>query len=151
MNTGRGIPAVLKVALVLSLIPAAAMAGVLTMSNSHSEKAERYWTAERLASAQPLPLQQLDREVDPFPAAQAVGDAGSVLAAGRAPVASVGPDAARRLFDPRDFEAAIEEDFGSIHEPAAGSTGAQFTSSRLVPTTADRSYPYSTVGKLFRS
>jgi len=149
MNSGRGIAAVLKVGLVLSLIPAAAMAGVLTMSNSHSEKAERYWTAERLAGAQPMPLQQLDRETDPFPAAQAAGDAGSVLAAGRAPIAGVRPDAASRLFEPLDFEAALEEDFGSIAEPASGSTKAFFTSARLVPLSADQAYPYSTVGKLF--
>jgi V8-like Glu-specific endopeptidase len=142
---------ILRSAVVLALLPAAAVAGVVSISNPHTEKAAA-WTAERLAAARPLPLQEVDRGMEGIPEALA-GETGgpAAFAEGRAPVAGVRADAANRLFEPQDREPGlvVEEDLGSLPGPASGSAGGYFTSARLVPVSADRSYPYSTVGKLF--
>lgn len=152
MNTGvTRVPALLGVALLASL-PAAAASGVVSLSNPHAKAVERVWTAERFASAQPMPLQEMDRDgMDGIPETALSAPAGTALSAeGRAPIAGVRADGTNRLFEAADREMALaEEDPGSIHEPASGSAGGYFTSARLVPTSADRSYPYTTVGKLF--
>ncbi len=143
----------LKLGFALVLLPATAMAGTVSLSNT-DKKAEKRWTAERYAAARPLPMQRVDAGGDPFPAAQtAESSLGSRFATGRAPVAGVRADSSNRLFEAQDREmiAALlaGEDLDSIAEPASGSGGGHFTSSRLVPESADESYPYSTVGKLF--
>jgi len=143
-------PTYLKLGFALVLLPATAMAGTVSLSNTN-KKAEKRWTAERYAAARPLSMQQVDSGVDPFPAAQEESSLGSRSAVGRAPIAGVRADSSNRLFEAQDREmAAIAgEDLDSIAEPASGSGGGYFTSSRLVPVSADRTYPYSTVGKLF--
>ena len=147
-------PTYLKLGLALVLLPAAAMAGTVSLSNTN-KKAEKRWTAERYAAARPLPIRQADSGADPFPAALTAAESslGSRSAAGRAPVAGVRADSSNRLFEPYHREMAalsrIGEDPDSIAEPASGSGGGYFTSSRLVPEEADEVYPYSTVGKLF--
>ncbi|MEA2563371.1 MAG: hypothetical protein QOH06_4875 [Acidobacteriota bacterium] len=145
-------PTYLKLGFVLVLLPATAMAGTVSLSNTN-KKAEKRWTAERYAAARPLPMRQVDSDIDPFPAAleETESAPGSRSAAGRAPMAGVRADSSNRLFDARDRELAsiFGEDLDSIAEPASGSGGGYFTSSRLVPESADESYPYSTVGKLF--
>ncbi|HWM92663.1 MAG TPA: hypothetical protein VN493_18000 [Thermoanaerobaculia bacterium] len=158
------VPAVLNLSLALALLPATAMAGVVSLSNqahkTETHKAEKYWTAERLAAARPLPMQQLDRDPGAIQEAlEAEEPAGRpVFGEGRAPVAGVRPDPANRLFEPHDREidrevaamfSALEEENRSVAEPVSGNSGAYFTSSRLVPLSADRSYPYTTVGVLF--
>jgi V8-like Glu-specific endopeptidase len=140
--------------LLLVSLPAAAASGVVTLSNPHAKAAERVWTAERFAAAQPMPLQQADRDMAGIPEASswtADSSAAVVSAAGRAPVAGIRADGTNRLFSPedRDLSQAAADDLGSIGEPASGSAKGYFTSARLVPTSADRSYPYSTAGKLF--
>lgn len=145
-----GFPTYLKLGLALVLLPATAMAGTVSVSNTN-KKAEKRWTAERYAAARPLPMREMDSGVDPFPEALAAGEPsiGSRSAAGRAPVAGVRADSSNRLFEPQDREMMAAEDLDSIAEPASGSGGGLFTSSRLVPVSADRAYPYTTVGKLF--
>jgi V8-like Glu-specific endopeptidase len=139
----------------LASVPAAAASGVQTLSNSHNKAAGQVWTAERFAAAQPMPLEEVDRGgVDGIPEASswlADESAKGFAAEGRAPIAGVRGDAANRLFEPADRELAQvnDESLGPIHEPANGNANNYFTSARLVPTSADRSYPYSTVGKLF--
>jgi V8-like Glu-specific endopeptidase len=156
MNTGwNRVPALLGVALVLASLPAAAASGVMTLSNPHTKGVERVWTAERLAAAQAMPLQDVDRDgLEGIPEASSwiADESGTGFSAeGRAPIAGIRADGTNRLFSAEDREMAqaFEEDLGSIHEPASGSAKGYFTSARLVPTSADRSYPYSTVGKLF--
>ncbi|HEX5717787.1 MAG TPA: hypothetical protein VF179_16635 [Thermoanaerobaculia bacterium] len=148
-------PTYLKLGFALVLLPATAMAGTVSLSNTN-KKAEKRWTAERYAAARPLPM--VDSGVDPFPAALMAAESaaesaiGSRSAAGRAPVAGVRADSSNRLFEAHDREMAAlsaEEDLDSIAGRASGSGGGHFTSSRLVPESADESYPYSTVGKLF--
>lgn len=147
-------PTYLKLGLALVLLPAAAMAGTVGLSNTN-KKAEKRWTADRYAAARPLPIRQAGSDIDPFPAAIETAESalGSRSAAGRAPVAGVRADSSNRLFDAQDREMAalsgIAEDLDSITAPSSGSGGGHFTSSRLVPETADEVYPYSTVGKLF--
>lgn len=143
-------PTYLKLGLALVLLPAAAMAGTVGLSNTN-KKAEKRWTAERYAAARPLPMRQVGSGVDPFPEALESAEAslGSRSAAGRAPVAGVRADSSNRLFEPYHREMAALSDPDSIAEPASGSGGGLFTSSRLVPVSADQSYPYSTVGKLY--
>jgi V8-like Glu-specific endopeptidase len=157
MNTGwNRVPALLGMGLMLASLPAAA--GVVTLSNPHTKGVERVWTAERLAAAQAMPLQDVDRggmegipEALSWTAEESGTEVSGVSAEGRAPIAGIRADGTNRLFSPADREMAqaVEEDLGSVHEPASGSAKGYFTSARLVPTSADRSYPYSTVGKLF--
>lgn len=156
MNTGwNRVPALLGVALVLASVPAAAASGVMTLSNSHDKAAGRVWTAERFAAARQMPMEEVDRGgMDAIPEASswlADESAKGFSAEGRAPIAGVRGDGTNRLFEPADRELAQvnDESLGSIHEPANGNANNYFTSARLVPTSADRSYPYSTVGKLF--
>jgi V8-like Glu-specific endopeptidase len=156
MNTGwNRVPALLGAALVLVSLPAAAGAGVMTLANPHAKAVERVWTAERFAAAQPMPLQEADRggmEGIPEASSWVAEESGAGFSAeGRAPIAGIRADGANRLFEPADREMAlgVEEDLGSVHEPANGNANNYFTSARLVPTSADRSYPYTTVGKLF--
>lgn len=145
-------PTYLKLGLALVLLPATAMAGTVSLANTNKKTAKR-WTAERYAAARPLPLQQVDNGADPFPQAVEAAEAalGSRSAAGRAPIAGVRADSSNRLFEPQDREMAaiFGEDLDSIAGPASGSGGGHFTSSRLVPVSADRTYPYTTVGKLY--
>ncbi len=141
--------------LLLASLPAAAASGVVTLSNPHAKAVETSWTAERFAAAQPMPLQVVDRDgVEGLAEASAwtAEESGvAVSAAGRAPVVGVRADGTNRLFSPEDRELvqAAGDDLGSIGEPASGSAKGYFTSARLVPVSADRSYPYSTAGKLF--
>jgi hypothetical protein len=48
-------PTYLKLGLALVLLPATAMAGTVSLSNTN-KKAEKRWTAERYAAARPLPM-----------------------------------------------------------------------------------------------
>src|SRR5689334_2754057 len=145
-------PTFLKLALALILLPALASAGTVSRENTR-KNAEKHWTAERYAAARPLSLRQAEPGIDPFPEALEAAEAAlaSESAAGRAPIAGVRANPSNRLFEPQDRELAAlaAEDLDSLAEPASGSGGGYFTSSRLVPVSADRSYPYSTVGKLF--
>jgi len=117
-------------------------------SETEAQSGAAYWTAERLATAQPMPLPLADRNAVSEGAAQATGT--SVSAAGAEPT-SAGTSVAQ-LFDRSLFpqEAYSEGNAGEGIEPNdVGTFGAHFSSTRLIPLTADRQYPYRTVGKLF--
>ena len=141
-------PTCLKLGLALVLLPATAMAGTVSLENTNKKAAKR-WTAERYAAARPLPMRQVGHDVDPFPEAlETEPGFESRSAAGRAPIAGVRPDPSNRLFE-REMAALSAEALDSVAAPSSGSGGGHFTSSRLVPVSADRTYPYTTVGKLF--
>src|SRR6185295_349187 len=100
--------------------------------------------------ARPLPRAEVD--LDAFD--RGPEKSGAVLPAGlgegRGPTAGIRPDLRNRLFEPLEGVTAMtHKGLRPIGEPASGSTGAYFTSARLVPAAADLAYPYSTVGKLF--
>ncbi|MFL6194914.1 MAG: trypsin-like serine peptidase [Thermoanaerobaculia bacterium] len=132
----------------LALAPAGTLAADwVGQANSDKGLVESFWTPERFQNAQPLPMTAVGSTAsanDPEEYAEPAGPA--VSAAGRAPSARVRPDLKNRLFEP--WEDALDLP-GSVAETASGSAGAYFTSARLVPSTADLAYPYSTVGKLF--
>lgn len=111
---------------------------------------KRGWTPERLRAARPLPVQvmtaaEIAEAASAFDQAEAAaaGSGQSVSANGQRPAPGIRPLRSNRLFDP------AAEAVRGIAEPAGGSTGARFTSQRLIPADADLEYPYSTVGVLF--
>jgi V8-like Glu-specific endopeptidase len=112
----------------------------------------RYWTPQRLQQARHLSLPQVGQrfaDVAPADAVEAAGDA--VVEEGQGPVVRVRPDLVNHLFAPDTSQDREETDAdeGGITPQDAGTYGAPFSSSRLIPLSADREYPYGTVGKLF--
>jgi V8-like Glu-specific endopeptidase len=128
------------------VVSAQSSAPPLRLQNTQTMAANTraYWTAERLASAQPK------RVMATF-AAESMAEplAGSTAqsTSGRNPDSTVKANP-RQLFDPA--QAAIEPE-DAIAPTNAGTFGPPFTSSRLVPSTANTAYPYRAVGKLFFS
>lgn len=117
-------------------------AQTLVASDVQAQSTVAYWTAERLASARPL-TPMATSLVPEDTTAQAGGT--PQFADGRAPTVNVAARTAK-LYDPETI--APEE---GIEPQDAGTFGADFTSSRLVPATQGtaKAYPYRTVGKLF--
>lgn len=170
MKTGwNRVPALLGIGLVaVSMSTAAAAAadaantgsaanagGVISKTNT-SKDGGRTWTAERFALARPREIQRMGRDREIAREALSAEAAGvPASAAGRAPVAGILADDSIRLFEPFDLDlmqadlVQAEAGSGAVTGEASGTAKGYFTSSRLVPTSADRSYPYSTVGKLF--
>jgi V8-like Glu-specific endopeptidase len=129
------------------------------------QAAANYWNAGRLMRATPLDVPAVAQTMEELLAApaddawSAAGD--DVMAAGAYAVEdeAIAPDLEARLHPP--FKGPreelpevtgldLEEAAADVVAPAdVGSSGAYFSSSRLVPTDARLSYPYSTVGKLF--
>jgi V8-like Glu-specific endopeptidase len=115
--------------------------------------ASAYWTAERFKAAKPLPLPLATpgtrREVQPAaPTGQPAASDGQL------PTEPPGY-AGQQLFSPGAEAAAV----GAANPGAVGSFGAHYTSTRVFPMfdgaaapySADRGYPYRTVGILFFS
>lgn len=145
---------------VLATLLAAALPGhaqdsnVVTIVNKDAKAAMAYWTPERFKAAKPMPLPQ----VTPGTAATqepAPSDAKVESSNARPPTLRSLPPAVR-LFTP-DSQPALREQI--ITPGAVGTFGAHYTSSRVFPMftgsaaqfSADRAYPYITVGKLFFS
>jgi V8-like Glu-specific endopeptidase len=72
----------------------------------------------------------------------------AAFAEGHGPTAGIQPDLNNRLFEPLE-DAAVAKSLRTGGVKASGTAGAFYTSARLVPESADQSYPYRTVGKLF--
>lgn len=107
-----------------------------------------FWTAERLAAAEPLEMPVLDP--GEVPVAEVA--ASTATASGRPfghpaspPRLDVAPDLNNRLFVP----SVTTEPLQWRTEADSGTSEAPYTSSRLIPHTADLAYPYRTVGRLF--
>lgn len=118
-----------------------ASAQLQTNPSAERQTSEDYWTAERMRDAKPLPTSS--STVTPF-----VPKTGtSVGENGKLPTINVAPDPQNLLFTPKEPVNSVGE---SLLQPQnVGTSGAYFTSSRLIPLTADLEYPYKTVGKLF--
>lgn len=107
-----------------------------------------YWTRTRMQNAKPLDKKE-NRAVNKTPAVNPAATAAS----------STGTSASSEAQPPSaNIPAKVENQV--LTPPArtttqtvtpnnAGTSKARFTSSRIVPLSADTSYPYSTVGKLF--
>ncbi|MUL37802.1 hypothetical protein BWI75_16065 [Gloeocapsopsis sp. AAB1 = 1H9] len=140
-------PHVVSIVTLISMLPTAVVAApgfvskvndtVITNSNN------TYWTPQRLQNAKPLnlpkPTNQLTTQTAPL--------AGTpVSVSGQAPTVNIPPDLQNKLFQPRQINSVADE---LVQPNNVGSVGAHFTSSRLVPLSADVVYPYRAVGKLF--
>jgi V8-like Glu-specific endopeptidase len=134
----------------------AAGSGIVSWMSS-SRETRSHWTAELLAEAVPVemavvaPEEVLPAEISgSSPAAQAGPAFGHPASP---PSLEIAPDPDNRLFVPRPAEAALQAETSEASSlltgADTGSSAAHFTSSRLVPLTADLSYPFRTVGKLF--
>ena len=155
LRAGRITVAGLGLMLCLSSLPTAAHgAGFATLQNAEPGRVRSFWTPERLAAARPLAAPEVSTariaeleaalEEAPIPAA------GPGSGVGSRPLPGIRPQLSHRLFDPADDDVRAEKaGFDGIFDRASGSTGAHFTSHRLIPEEADLFYPYSTVGKIF--
>lgn len=134
------------------LIPGlAAGSGIVSSMSPSAAEARSHWTAELLAGAVPVEMPVLDPEEVPPAEAAGTAPAAPGPAFGHPaspPVLEIAPDPGNRLFVPR-FQAETSEALGRRTAEDAGTSAAPFTSSRLVPLSADLSYPYRTVGRLF--
>jgi V8-like Glu-specific endopeptidase len=148
--------------LVMAAFPAAhAQTGALTKVipevGVNSTAVSGYWTPERFKAAQPMPMPIAKSGT----AAQAKDSRGTLRSGqpassdGQAPSEEFTSDG-QQLFSPGpDAENLLRNE---ILEPqATGTLGAYYTSTRVMPLfsgaaaqySADRAYPYRTVGKLF--
>lgn len=127
---------------------------MVILTNPDAKAAAAYWTPERFKAARPAPLPQASPSaVVAEEPSHATGQAESRDA--RAPLVRTRP-AEQRLFTP-DAKQSLSEDLMTPN--AVGTFGAHYTSSRVFPLftgtaapfSADRAYPYITVGKLFFS
>lgn len=99
-----------------------------------------YWTPERLKDAIPMDLPRVAK--GSLKEASINKNIPVQVVSGSSPIVDIQPDN-HQLFVPNipksEFNTSLD----------AGTLGELFTSSRLVPDTADITYPYRTVGKLF--
>ncbi len=109
-------------------------------TNSAADPVINYWTPARMANAKSLDAPKA--ALAPSGAASIGTSLPSVSGAGKPPMVNLTPDF-NPLFTPQATSAA------GVVPSNVGTIGAYFTSSRIVPLTADTAYPYSTVGKLF--
>jgi V8-like Glu-specific endopeptidase len=141
--------------LVLAIGPSLAIAAdviVMERLDAHTTSVLDYWTPHRLKNARPLPLPRSRTPYNHVVPEQVEESAGDVdLENGQPPTIRVRPDIFNRLFEP-DAQREIEPhegDHAPIEPQDVGTLGAHFSSSRLIPLSADREYPYRAVGKLF--
>lgn len=122
---------------------------LITKTNNDGISTALYWTPERLRDAKPLDTPRVG--VHPrIPAEQYVNnarlgdpDGGD----GKPPEVDLKPDL-HQIFQPKEY---VMENFEVKAKPSfdRGTRNRHFSSTQLVPLTADLSYPYRTVGKLF--
>jgi V8-like Glu-specific endopeptidase len=149
--------AIASALLMVAAWPAYAQSDVVGKTNPDVKAgAEGYWTPERFRAAKPFPIPQAapgtQREVaPPRPAGKAESREGQ-------PPSEQFTAPGEQLYAPDEQPGASRS--GEIVEPGAvGSLGAHYTSTRVFPAfggsnavfSADRAYPYITVGKLFFS
>lgn len=118
----------------------------LTLSNNGVKaNASDYWTPERLKNAKPMVPPQRATAISE--SAATTGQTGASAASpGKGPAVKVTPNLSP-LFTPNQSSSGDSE----IEPQAVGTSGAYYTSSRLIPLSADLAYPYRSVGKLFFS
>lgn len=131
-----------------------ALSALLTSGLAAQERS--FWTAERLAAAEPVEMPELDPSE--IPAAGYAANASTVSGEkpfapfghpASPPLLDVAPDPKNRLFVPRPADIETAEPLQWRTEGDAGTSEAPYTSSRLIPHTADLAYPYRAVGRLF--
>ncbi|AFZ29028.1 hypothetical protein Glo7428_0427 [Gloeocapsa sp. PCC 7428] len=141
---------VLSFVAIASALPTAAIAapGFIFKTNDSvtANSSSSYWTPQRLQNAKPL---NLPKPTNSQITTQATPLAGTpISASGQAPTINIAPNLQNKLFQPSQVNSNSVAD-EAVQPNNAGSVGAYFTSSRLIPLSADTVYPYRTVGKLF--
>jgi V8-like Glu-specific endopeptidase len=145
--------------LLLAAAPVAnAQSGVVTKVNpalGTKAAGPSYWTPERFKAAKPMPMPQLKAGSDIQKQAPSAPSSGQPASSdGQAPAQELMP-AGQQLFAPSADTRMMGDE---INQPqATGTFGAHYSSSRVFPLytdaaaqySADRAYPYRTVGKLF--
>lgn len=126
-------------------------------NTDRSASAAQYWTAERFKAAKPLPLPSVRPDAvrdEALPAAPQVPPASS----------DAGAPSERAKVAPQQLHAPApsgprQSSLSGVEPQANGTFNTPFTSTRVFPLftggsaslSADRAYPYTTVGKLFFS
>lgn len=139
--------------LIASLLHSSAYANNQTrflMKENHSlTETAQYWTPERMRNAKPMPLPliqskniKFSTKTNPF--------SKIASASGAPPEGKVAPDT-HPLFKSITVNDLKKSGLTELNLFNRGSSTLDFSSSRLVPVSADLSYPYSTIGKLFFS
>lgn len=137
--------------------PAHAQSSIVTKSNPEMKiSPDVYWTPERFRAAKPMPMPQAtagaQRPVEPLqPGVDSQGSEGMP------PSEEIEP-ADLQLYSPDPAPQSTKGE-PKVDPSAVGTLGAHYTSTRVFPLftgsaarySADRAYPYRTVGKLFFS
>lgn len=118
----------------------------IAKTNDNPAATLSYWTPERLRDAKPMSLPLVNPNKVRFMPAEEITKQKSVSVEGAPPQIELKLDSTP-LFDP--VKQLSEVDAPTLQD--RGTQGLNFSSSRLVPLTADTTYPYSAVGKLFFS
>ena len=108
---------------------------------------DQYWTAERLKNAKAVPMPSVDLESKDVPITQLTQDIDD-NGDGALPVDGVAITP-QRLFYPNNESNRNDSSMDTPLPGDRGSLNYDFSSSQLVPPTADTSYPHRAVGKLF--
>lgn len=135
-----------------NLLSATPKQSFIGMENPDPGNVDDYWTPDRMARAKPFPMPSIsslhDKTTSPQNLLQQKMKT-PIFGEGSPPIVNIKPDL-RQLIKSSTLQKMVK------NNPATtaftfdrGSQAANFTSSRLIPLSADLSYPYSTVGKLF--
>ena len=150
-----GLSAIVAAILASAAVPSHAQTGPVTKTNPDVRTLTGpYWTPERFKAAKPLPL--------PMPAAATVREGQTLRPAGKSQSSEGRPPVEKfdspgqQLFAPDPAPSSVGSEL-QVAPSAVGTFGAPYTSTRVFPMftgsaaaySADRAYPYVTVGKLF--
>lgn len=143
MRFKLSMPVILS-SIIVSNIAIANESEVLLIKNPDIQATAAYWTPERMREATPMDLPTVDPSVTKKIAAEALmhkytGQKPEIHY-GAPPTMKIKPNT-NPLFEPISLKLGNTLDAGTLNE--------YFSSQPLVPITADVTYPYSTVGKLF--
>jgi V8-like Glu-specific endopeptidase len=130
-------------------VPAAAM----DVPGIKAQGQANYWTPDRMRNAQPMTLPSITNAATrpaPPPLPQPTTERRTTRASrGHRPTDRIAPNENNRLFKPKRLRSPADRAASAAVPEAAGVEPAHYSSSRIVPQSADSAYPYSTVGRLF--
>lgn len=116
---------------------------VISIENDDINASNAYWTPERMREAKPMEFSVMDTKSilhnADYPSHT---NEHPISRAGRPPTAHIKPNM-KPIYQPRNNTSPTYASFDR------GTSGATFSSSQIVPLTADLTFPYTTVGKLF--
>lgn len=152
----KNLSAVATAILLIGASPAYAQDDVVGKSNTEMKAStEIYWTPERFRDAKPLPMPRASQAT--VREAEALKPPGKPQSSEARPPLEPAQPGEEQLYAP-DPKPRLQGD-ETVEPGAVGSFGAPYTSTRVFPMfsggsagfSADRAYPYITVGKLFFS